>query len=76
MANKTKGQPTQWEKIFAKDATHKGLISKYTNSSCRSILKKKHYNQKMGRRYKQALLQWRCTDGQKPHEKMLNIANY
>ena len=26
--NKTKRQPTEWEKIFANDATDKGLISK------------------------------------------------
>ena len=26
--NKMKGQPTKWEKIFANDATDKGLISK------------------------------------------------
>ena len=26
--NKMKGQPTEWEKIFANDATNKGLISK------------------------------------------------
>ena len=26
--NKTKRQPTEWEKIFANDATYKGLISK------------------------------------------------
>ena len=25
--NKTKRQPTEWEKIFANDATDKGLIS-------------------------------------------------
>ena len=26
--NKTKRQPTEWEKIFANDTTDKGLISK------------------------------------------------
>ena len=26
--NKTKRQPMEWEKIFANDATNKGLISK------------------------------------------------
>ena len=26
--NKTKRQPTEWEKIFANDAIYKGLISK------------------------------------------------
>ena len=27
-ANETKGQPTEWEKIFASESTEKGLISK------------------------------------------------
>ena len=38
--NKTKKQPTEWEKIFAKDAANKVLIPKYTNSSYNSITKK------------------------------------
>ena len=28
---------TDWEKIFANTVTDKGLISRYTNSSCNSI---------------------------------------
>ena len=35
-----KRQPSDWEKIFANDATDKGLISKITNSTCSSISKK------------------------------------
>ena len=42
--NKMKKQPIEWEKIFANDATNKGLISKITNSSYSSILKKKSKN--------------------------------
>ena len=50
---------------------------KYTNSSCSSILKKnKQPNQNMGRRPKHTFLQRQHTDGQEPHEKMLNIINY
>ena len=30
--NKTKRQPSEWEKIFANQASDKGLISKYTSS--------------------------------------------
>ena len=30
----------------------------------------------MGRRSKQAFLQWRCTDGEKLHEKIVNTASY
>ena len=37
---------------------------------------KKHLNQKMSRRPKQTFLQSRHTDGQKVHEKMLNLTNY
>ena len=38
--NKTKRQPSEWEKIFANEVTDKGLISKFTSSSCSSISKK------------------------------------
>ena len=38
--NKTKRQPLEWEKIFANEATDKGLSPKYTSSSCSSISKK------------------------------------
>ena len=38
--NKTKRQSSEWEKIFANESTEKGLISKYINSSCSSILKR------------------------------------
>ena len=50
--NKTKRQPSEWEKIFANEATDKGLISKYTSSSCSSISKSKQPNPKMDRRPK------------------------
>ena len=38
--NKTKRQPTEWDKIFANNTNDKGLISKFINSSCSSISKK------------------------------------
>ena len=38
--SKVKRQPSEWEKIIANEATDKGLISKYTNSSCSSIPEK------------------------------------
>ena len=31
--NEKKNQPPDWDKTFATDATDKGLILKYTNSS-------------------------------------------
>ena len=38
--NKTKRQPTEWEKIFANDATDKGLVSKIYKQLMSSLLKK------------------------------------
>ena len=51
--NKTKRQPSEWENIFANEATDKGLISKIYKQPCSSISKKnKQPNPKMGRRPK------------------------
>ena len=38
--SKVKRQPSEWEKIIAKEITDKELISKYTSSSCSSIPEK------------------------------------
>ena len=52
--NKTKRQPTEWEKIFANDVTNKGLISKIYIQTVQAALchNNKQPNQKMGRRSK------------------------
>ena len=74
-----KRQPTEWKKIFSNDVTDKGLMSKTYKQFMQLNIKKqtnKQTNQKMGRRSKHTFLQRGNTDGQKAHEKMLNIANY
>ena len=50
--NKMKIQPTKWEKIFANEATNKGLLSKVykQNSSCSSTSKKQTTQSKNGQR--------------------------
>ena len=48
--NKTKRQPTEWEKIFANNATDKELISKIYTQLISSIFFLK--NQEIGRRSK------------------------
>ena len=74
-----KRQATDWEKIFAKDETDKGLIfpiyKQFTQLNIKKKEKRKQPNQKMCRRPKQTFFQRRHTDGQQAHEKMPNIAN-
>ena len=51
--NKTKRQPSQWEKIFASEATDKGFISKtYKQHTQLNNKKNKQPNPKMDRRPK------------------------
>ena len=81
--NKMKRQPMEWEKIFANDATDKGL--KIYQKYIQLIIKKKNQpnqkmvlysgEKKMGRRFKEEFLQGRYTNGQQAHENMLTITN-
>ena len=63
-----KRQLTEWDKIFANEATFKELIFIQTPPAAQP-------HQKMGRS-KETILQRRHTDSQKTHEKMFDITNY
>ena len=70
--NKPQAQATEWEKIFANEAAEKGLISKIY----KHLKNIKKAIKIWARSSKQTCLQRRHTEGQKLHEKMLNITNY
>ena len=58
--NKTKRQPTEWEKIFVNDMSDKGIVSKiYKELAKLNTQRTNNPVKKMGRRYKQTFYQRR-----------------
>ena len=74
--NKTKRQPTEWEKIFANVMINRELISKIYKRYLQNNFKKQATKLKNGQRIWIDIFERRHTDDQLAHEKMLNIANH
>ena len=69
-------QPSGWEKIFANEATDKGLISKIYKQLMHLNIKKKRNKQTQSKNLNKCLSKEDIQIAKKTHEKMFNITNY
>ena len=74
--NKTKREPIEWEKIFANELTYKGLFSKIYKHLQLNIKKMNNPIKKWAEDLIGQFSIEDIQDGQKTHEKMLNITIY
>ena len=74
--NKTKRQPSEWEKIFANESTDKRLTSKIHKQLMELNIKKTNNPIQKWVEDLNRHLTKEDTDGQEAHDKMLNITNY
>ena len=70
--NKTKKQPTEWEKIFANDMTNKELISKICKQLIQLNIKKIIFKMGKNRHFSKENIQM----AKQAHEKLLDITNH
>ena len=76
--NQVKRKPSEWEKVFANEATDKGLISKTYKQLVKINNVHTHTQITQSKNGLQIILTFfqRYTDGYKAHEKMCNITNF